>query len=155
MAHTLRPATEADEPLLRALFEEARAGEFAHLPAELRAQLVAMQWRARAADWRARFPSAEDAIIEVDGHAVGRLLVQRDPAGTRLIDVALLPHARGAGLGAALVGGLCAEGRPVSLTVHVDNPARRLYARTGFVLESEAPPYLHLRFVPGGRHAST
>jgi GNAT superfamily N-acetyltransferase len=155
MRYLLRPVTESDAPLLRALFEDARRADFELLPAPLRADLVAMQWRAREADWRRRFPNAVDAIVVSAGEAVGRLLLDRGPAETRVVDVALLPRARGLGLGAALLGALCAEGLPVVLSVHAENPAGRLYARLGFVETEAAPPYRTLRFAPPGGHANT
>lgn len=56
-----------------------------------------------------------------------------------LHDLAVLPGARGAGVGAALLAGVAARARAlgcckVTLEVREDNaPARRLYARAGFV----------------------
>ena len=150
MHFTLRPAGTDDAALLRTLFDAERAPDFAHLDAPLRATLLDMQYRAMTADRAARYPQAEDRVIELDGAPVGRLLVDRSGESTTLVDVALLPAARGRGLGRALLNALCAEGRPVLLTVAADNPARRLYARLGFLPTGEAPPYVFMRFVPGG-----
>jgi ribosomal protein S18 acetylase RimI-like enzyme len=147
---TLRPAGADDAALLRRLFDAERAPDFAHLDAPLRSTLLDMQYRAMTADRAARYPQAADRVIELDGAPVGRLLVDRSTDTTTLVDVALLPAARGRGLGGALLTALCAEGRPVTLRVLADNPARRLYTRLGFEPVGEAPPYLQMRFVPGG-----
>lgn len=150
MHFTLRPAGADYAALLRRLFDAERAPDFAHLDAPLRSMLLDMQYRAMTADRAARYPQAADRVIELDGAPVGRLLVDRSTDTTTLVDVALLPAARGRGLGGALLTALCAEGRPVTLRVLADNPARRLYARLGFEPVGEAPPYLQMRFVPGG-----
>lgn len=94
------------------------------------------------------------------------LLVARDDAGVPLgyilgapadtpgtawvLSAATLPAARGRGLGAGLLMRLlglmaCADIREVRLTVHPDNPARRLYERAGFIEESRHDTY----FGPG------
>ena len=150
MHFTLRPAGADDAALLRTLFDAERAPDFAHLDAPLRATLLDMQYRAMTADRAARYPQAEDRVIELDGAPVGRLLVDRSTDTTLLVDVALLPAARGRGLGGALLNALCAEGRPITLSVVADNPARRLYVRSGFEAVDTAPPYVRMLFVPGG-----
>jgi GNAT superfamily N-acetyltransferase len=58
-------------------------------------------------------------------------------AGVPELSVCVLPGYRGAGLGADLVGAAVAEARrrrlpAVGLSVEDGNPARRLYARSGF-----------------------
>lgn len=59
------------------------------------------------------------------------------PGHAWVLSAATLPAARGRGLGAGLLTRLlglmaCADIREVRLTVHPDNPARRLYERAGF-----------------------
>ena len=54
-----------------------------------------------------------------------------------LVDVVLLEHYRGRGIGHGLLGGLCeqaaAQQLPLRLSVRVGNPAMRLYRRAGFL----------------------
>ena len=60
----------------------------------------------------------------------------------RIVDIALLPEARGAGIGAALladvIGHAHARGLRTSIHVEQNNPARRLYLRMGFKFEKTA-----------------
>ncbi|MBO9711573.1 GNAT family N-acetyltransferase [Sphingomonas sp.] len=135
----LRPEVEADEPFLRHLFTAVRSPEFAMLglpPAQLETML-GMQFNAQRMQYRGSYPEAEWHIVERGGEAVGRFCVVREPEGWLVVDVAVLPGAQGQGIGGALLDGLIeraeAEGSDVRLQVRPENPARRLYARKGFV----------------------
>jgi GNAT superfamily N-acetyltransferase len=101
------------------------------------AALVAMAQRLQAADYRRRFPGAVYLVIERGGDACGRIVLDAGPAALRLVDIALLPAARGQGLGRHIVRAVqrCAAdaGMPLTLSVHRANPgARRRYAALGF-----------------------
>lgn len=95
-----------------------------------------MQFAAQTADYRANYPGASFQIIERDGVAAGRLLVGRSDEAILIIDIALLPEHRGAGVGTKLLKELQEEARTAGkpLTIHVErfNPALRLYQRLGF-----------------------
>ena len=71
-----------------------------------------------------------------------------------LIDISLVPAARGAGLGSAILADLMhaagAAGKRVSLHVERLNPARRLYVRHGFTLVGDMGIYLEMEWRPGG-----
>ena len=82
-------------------------------------------------------------MIEVDGRDAGRLYVHRGDAEIRVVDIALLPEFRGAGVGTQLMRGLQAEATKSGrrLTLHVDASnvgARRLYERLGFRAAGDA-----------------
>jgi ribosomal protein S18 acetylase RimI-like enzyme len=129
---SLRGVRAEDEALLRQL-AAARRPELAGLPANL----LAAQDDAQRRDYAARFPGAVEQVVVRDGRAIGRLWVDRSPGAWRLLDVVLLPEARGAGIGTAVLTGLLddadAAGAVVRLTVDAGgDPARRLYARLGF-----------------------
>lgn len=101
------------------------------------ASLVAMQQRFQAAGYRQNFPGAQYLLLEHDGAPCGRIVVDAGPAALRLVDIALLPGARGQGLGRqilrALQGCAAGHGLPLALSVHHSNPAaRRLYLALGF-----------------------
>jgi len=68
--------------------------------------------------------------------AVGVLIVHRSSEEIRVVDVALLPTRRGAGLGTWLLHRLMDEAGgtklPLRLQVLKANPALRLYLRLGF-----------------------
>lgn len=148
---SLRPATPADAPFLRALYE-ASEPLFATLPltGPARAQLLDLQLRARDASETAHHPAADHAIVTRDGAPVGRLVVDRSGEALHVLDLALLPTERGHGLGSALLRAVQAEaltrGGPVTLWAALANPARALYARLGFVETAPAGAHVHLRW---------
>ena len=133
MPLALRPATDADLPFLRELFAATRP-DLALLPEPVRTSVLAMQFEGRQGAYAASHPGSRDHIVEENGRPVGRLLVHDAAEARTLVDVALVPDARGRGLGEAL---LCRviEGSPapmVKLSVARGNPAARLYRRLGF-----------------------
>jgi ribosomal protein S18 acetylase RimI-like enzyme len=156
MSVTLRPAAPADRDFLCALYASTRQDELAAWgwDAAQRELFLAMQFRAQQQHYAAAWPHAADRIICLGGAPVGRLLVAREPAEIRLVDIALLPAHRGAGIGARLIGGLLAEaardGRPVRLHVARDNRARRLYERLGFTPAADDGIYLLMECRPRG-----
>jgi ribosomal protein S18 acetylase RimI-like enzyme len=102
------------------------------------ASLIAMQQRFQAAGYRNDFPGASYLLLERDGAACGRIVVDAAPQSLRLVDIALLGEARGQGVGSHILCALqqCAAraGLPLTLAVHNSNVrARRLYLALGFV----------------------
>ena len=151
---TRRFETDADREFLRVLYAETRADELAMLPwdASQKDAFLTMQWQAQSADYRARFPQAEFWVLEGDEGPLGRVVVDRRPTRLRLVDIALRTAARGRGLGTALLRDLqadaAASGLPLRLHVNSSNPARRLYARLGFIPVSEDAFYHLLEWTP-------
>jgi ribosomal protein S18 acetylase RimI-like enzyme len=133
-----RPVGPGDDALLREVFAVGRrAGLLAAGLGEREVGLlVEMQYRAQDAQYRAAFPEAEHAVVEVDDTPVGRLVVDRRLGEMRIVDVGFVAECRGRGFGTRLLESLQAEaartGRLLGLRVARDNPARRLYARLGF-----------------------
>ena len=72
-----------------------------------------------------------------------------------MIDISLLPEVRGQGLGKAVMSDVVAAaritGKTVSLHVERTNPARRLYARLGFVQVEDKGIYLRMEWKASGR----
>ena len=138
IAIELRPSSSGDEVFLRRLYGSTREHEIASLgwSTEATDLFLTMQFRAREGSYGARFPNADDRIIEIDGRAVGRLLVDRSSDPIVLVDIAVLPDVRGKGIGAGVLDRLLkdAASTGASVRLHVDtgNPARRLYERAGF-----------------------
>ena len=136
---SLRPATRDDDELVHRVYESTRAGEFARLgwsEAQL-ALFLKMQHDARQRGYAQQFPAAQLSIVIDGGEPAGTLHVERATEAIRLVDIALLPERRGAGIGAYLIKELQVEaaraGVPVRLQVALGNPAQRLYQRLGFV----------------------
>lgn len=154
---TLRPVTPADRGFLVALYAATRETELAHLAWDdaTKAAFLAQQYDFRERGWRTEVPDARSDVIEVDGHAAGRLSVDRRPEEIRLIDIALLPHAQGRGFGTTLLRELATEAdasaRTLSLHVERSNRARHLYVRLGFAVVQDRGPYLLLVHRPEAR----
>jgi len=146
----LRPVTEADLPFLLRLYASTREEELASVdwPQDQKDAFVRQQFEAQLAWYREQYPVASFDVIEVDGEPVGRLWVARWPREVRVVDVSLLPAARGKGIGTGLLTALFAEAdaavKPVSIHVERFNPALRLYERLGFALREDKGVYLLL-----------
>jgi ribosomal protein S18 acetylase RimI-like enzyme len=146
-AVTLRPATDADRAHLLAVYASTREEELAQVAwAEgQREAFVQLQFDLQDTQYRRNNPEGTFDVVEVDGRPAGRLYVDRRADDIRIVDVALLPAFRGAGIGQRLVEGVLAEARAtdrrVSIHVEVHNPAARLYERLGFVAVSERGVY--------------
>src|SRR5258708_16752704 len=149
----LRAATPEDEQFLRAVYAGTRAEELARVPwsNEQKRAFTDMQFAAQDAHYRRHYPTAQYSIIEVQGVPVGRLYVDRCEKVIRIIDIALLPEHRRAGIGTKLLRELQDEARTAGkvLTIHVEkfNPALRLYQRLGFqpIQHQGLYPFLELQ----------
>jgi ribosomal protein S18 acetylase RimI-like enzyme len=100
-------------------------------------QFVRMQYQAQALHYRRHFPEAAFSIVMVAGEQVGRLVVARSDRDILIVDIALLPRCRSAGIGGRVVRQLLAEADQAGLSVrcHVEesNPARGFWEHLGFM----------------------
>jgi ribosomal protein S18 acetylase RimI-like enzyme len=148
---TLRPIGSADEDFLAAVYASTRAEELAPVPwsdAE-KAAFCRMQFDAQHRYYLEHYTGATFDVIQVGGEPAGRLYVARWPDEFRIIDIALLPAYRNAGIGSAILKDLLAEadraGKPVTIHVEKMNPALRLYQRLGFREAGDVGVYWFLR----------
>lgn len=145
---SLRPITPEDDSFLAGLYASTRADELAitDWSEAQKAAFCRMQFDAQTAHYREHYPGALLQIVEQDGVAIGRLYVANWESEIRIMDIALLPEHRGAGLGTQLVRALQDEARSAgkTLTIHVErfNPALRLYERLGFQMTEDKGVYL-------------
>lgn len=148
MVYRLRPATADDRDVLLAIYASTRADELALTDwsaAQCRA-FVEMQFDAQWRHYGLQRPQSVCQLVLCDdglapSRCVGRLWVDRPADGLHVLDIALLPEARGQGLGTALLRELMAEARqrivPLTISVEIHNPARHLYQRLGFTAQGE------------------
>jgi ribosomal protein S18 acetylase RimI-like enzyme len=135
---TLRPATEADYDFMRLLYHSTRTEEMTRFPftEEEKVKFLDSQFAAQSQHYAEHYPTCDRHIIMRDYSEVGRLYVDRWRDQIRIVDIALVPEARGAGIGGALVREVLDEGERTgkAVTIHVEafNPAMRLYQRLGF-----------------------
>jgi len=154
---TLRPARAHDAPFLRRLYASTREQELAALawsPTQ-RETFLRLQLEAQERHYRSYYPQAQFDVIERRGAPVGRLVVNRSVGAIQVIDIALLPGQRGAGLGSTLLRELQDEaelqGRSVRLRVARANRALRLYARLGFRVLDEDEIYVGMEWRPSAQ----
>lgn len=150
----LRPATDADRDFLCAVFVSTRFDEFARAgwDATRIDALLGEQFLIQDTYYRRHYADMRFDIIELDGVPVGRLYHHWHGDQLSVVDIALLPALRGAGIGTrlmkALVAGAAHCGLATRLAVESENPVQSLYRRLGFVQVGEHGPYHLMRREP-------
>jgi len=150
----LRPATAEDEPFLRHLFASTREAELGLMPwdEDQKKKFIEMQFKAQSRQYAMAYPHADNSVILFTDATVGRMMVARNEAGISLVDIALLPEYRNAGIGTGLIQDLLKEaaivGKPVRLSVFASSAAIRLYERLGFSRVGVGTAYLEMIWVP-------
>jgi len=152
----LRPAAPDDESFLRKVFASTRIDEFKFLADQSQLDaLINMQFNFQRQQYEAAYPHAEHNIILHDDQPIGHLFVDEGDREFTLVDIALLPEWRNAGIGRLLIEQLLtratAVGKAVRLHVSKSNPARRLYERLGFAINGEDGMYFEMVCPPETR----
>ena len=152
----LRRVEAGDDDFLYRVYASTRMDEMAlvNWTAEQKEDFLRMQFNAQTQHYRIHYPKAEYQIIQRENSApIGRLIVNRSDDFVLLIDIALLPEFRNAGIGTTLTQALMAEAAtanlPVKLHVETFNPALKLYERLGFVKSGEQGIYHEMVWKPG------
>lgn len=141
---SLRAMTDADLPFAAAVYASTRHDELAQTgwPQPMIDAFLAQQHDAQHAHYSAHYPGISRQAIQQQGADIGRLYLYAGASDLRIVDIALLPAARGRGIGGALLADVLAyaQARGLRASIHVEqqNPARRLYIRAGFVFEHTA-----------------
>ena len=140
----VRPANPDDEAFLYELYSSTRADELTAwgLDESQQKSFLELQFRARQRHYEIAFSGADHKIVLCEDLPIGRILIYRSRNEIRLVDIALLPEYRQAGLGTSLIRELLVESeetsKPVTLHVERQNPAARLYKRLGFLKIEDA-----------------
>ncbi len=151
---TLRRVQPSDVEFLYQVYASTRLEELAPLAwdAAQREAFLRMQFAAQQQHYSTHYADADFDIILKAEVSVGRFYVYRGATEIRLLDIALLPEARGAGIGSALVRALLAEadaaGKPARLYVEQFNRAANLYVRFGFAPVEEHGVYTLMERLP-------
>lgn len=147
----LRAAMEADRCFLHAVYASTRTAEFldAGWGAHEVHTLLAGQFTTQDTYYHRHYPHGRFDVVQVGETPVGRLYHDWSGSDARVIDIALLPAYRGAGIGTRLMRALVAEAArremPMCLYVEFHNPVRALYRRLGFVAIGENGVYEQMR----------
>jgi ribosomal protein S18 acetylase RimI-like enzyme len=152
MGIRFRPAR--DEPFLAYLYASTRWEEVATTgwPPEVQRGFLAQQFDLQHRHYLEYYPETERLVLERDGTPIGRVYVEDTPGMVQLIDIALLPESRGAGIGSAVIGDLLRQARErdskIVLYVEKNNPVRSLYHRLGFVAVKDEGVYDMMEWNP-------
>ncbi|HEX9373567.1 MAG TPA: GNAT family N-acetyltransferase [Roseiflexaceae bacterium] len=153
---SFRPICADDEPFLRHVYASTRLEELAPLgwSVEQQAAFLNQQFDAQHHHYQQYYTDAEFLMILLDERPIGRLYVARWPTQIALIDIALLPEYRSAGIGSRLLRALldeaAAAGKPLRIHVEKFNPALRLYQRLGFYPIEDKGVYWYMEWSPRG-----
>jgi GNAT superfamily N-acetyltransferase len=156
-ALTLRNARndERDAAFVFALFAATRGAEMAAAPIDAKAKdfLMRAQYRSMTETYRREYPNARWEVIELDGEPVGRLVTDVGEACVTYVDIAILPHAQGRGLGRRVMLKALEEPRRLGLVARVsvlmyNIASLRLCESVGFVRTEESPPFVRLEWTP-------
>jgi ribosomal protein S18 acetylase RimI-like enzyme len=153
MTVTMRPITAADHPFLFELYASTRMDELAVTPwtAAQKTAFLQQQFTAQHAHYSQFDHTTLDMLLR-DGEPIGRLYVRRAPDEISIVDIALIPAVRNAGIATAILRDLIAEAQRAStpLRTHVEkhNPAQRLYERLGFRIVEDRGVYWFLEHAP-------
>ena len=132
MPLTVRPTLPQDEQFLYQLVYQTMSEQlFAWTwDPNIREQLLDLQIRAKHGSYAAEYPHANHGIIVWDNEPVGRLIVDRSGEFHVLVDIAILPKYRSAGIGTRIILGLCMEAdlvkKKLRLQVSITNPRKLL-----------------------------
>ncbi|MES2945427.1 MAG: GNAT family N-acetyltransferase [Pseudomonadota bacterium] len=159
----LRSVTPQDQAFVDALYASTRddlmplGGDAGFL-----LQLIKMQQQTQMAGFALLFPGAVHQLIEITGlpgepaaspEPVGRVVVHSSPTDLRLLDIAVMPGHRRAGIGKSVLLALQhsarAQGLGMSLAVSKTNhAARQLYLAHGFGVSSEDALFEQMSWQP-------
>ncbi|OIQ94783.1 mycothiol acetyltransferase [mine drainage metagenome] len=143
----LRAETDDDRDFVERLYLTVRWEELAQVdwPETAKTAFLKDQFLHQRHHYLTHYHDTDFGIVTWGGAPVGRLYLYRGRVDCRIVDISLLPEARGQGLGTALLGAVFAEsaaaGRTVSIHVEIFNPAQRLYERLGFQDVTVRGPY--------------
>jgi GNAT superfamily N-acetyltransferase len=151
---TFREARESDYPLLKRLYRSSREPELARTGwSEEQKEAFALSQFALQDSWyRQNFHGMQMLVIEREAAPIGRLYLHEEDKLLNLMEITLEPAERGRGIGTAIVQWLQLDARErgVAMVLYVEeyNPARRLYARLGFLEEELEGVYMRMRWRP-------
>lgn len=145
---SLRPSRPDDREFLVQLYLSTRAGDLSLLGEPL----LRTQYQIRQSQYVLRFVGTSPQII-LTPEPAGVLWLAQSKEELRIVDIGLMPHLRGRGLGSAVISYVLGVARgqqlPVALTVAKANPgAHRLYLRLGFQSVTESDLDIHMRRDP-------
>lgn len=151
---SLRPMNSSDKAFVESLYRSTR-DDLRMLDAEddFIEEFIDLQRRAQTDGYGDMFPNAMYFVAEYHNERIGRVVLDFGANEIRVVDIALIPPARGKGYGGQVLQAVqLAAGKvmaPVALSVRFDHlRAKQLYAHLGFVVEEAQIPYERMVWYP-------
>lgn len=153
-ALSLRPMNASDNAFIETLYRSTR-DDLRMLDAEddFIEEFISFQRRAQTEGYGDMFPNAMYFVAEYHHERIGRVVLDFGQNEIRVVDIALIPAARGKGFGGQILQAVqMTAGKvmaPVTLTVRFDHlRAKQLYERLGFTVEEAQIPYERMVWYP-------
>jgi ribosomal protein S18 acetylase RimI-like enzyme len=149
-----RPITSEDSEFLYTVYAQTRMEELAVVDwtESQKAAFLRAQFNAQHEAYQGTYRGGDFLVILRNGRAIGRLYLARWEQEIRIVDIALLPEYRNAGIGSTILRDILAEGarsgKRVSIHVEMFNPALTLYERLGFRKLGEQGVYYFMEWSP-------
>ncbi len=150
----LKIKDETDSEFSFRLFEKIKTVELNihNWPEQMKNQLIEMQYKGYEQMIKNEYPNAEDYIITVNDEKAGRLQLNVNDFGIRIINISLLPAFHGNGIGTKIIRDVIADAdikkKHVCLEVDKINPAFNLYKRLGFEIITQDEIKYSMRYIP-------
>jgi ribosomal protein S18 acetylase RimI-like enzyme len=151
---SLRPMNSSDSVFIESLYRSTR-DDLRMIDAEddFIEELIGMQHSAQTQGYGDMFPNAMYFVAEYHSERIGRVVLDFGQNEVRVVDIALIPAARGKGYGSQVLQAVqLVAGKvmaPVTLSVRSDHVlAKQLYARLGFVVEEQQMPFERMIWYP-------
>jgi len=135
---TLRPVGQEDQDFLFEVYASTRRDELIRTGWDEAQQqaFLNLQFAAQQQYYKDRFPEGEHRVIVKGGRSIGRIYTARSNQEIRILDIALLPKHRNAGIGTSLLKEILADAEKSRLAVRIYvesfNRSLRLFERLGF-----------------------
>lgn len=148
----VRLANDNDEAFLESVFFSTREDLLQlNLPATMLELLLRQQYKLQQQSYSQRWPGVQYHIVYAMGLPVGKFMLAHAEKTLHLVDIALLPQARGKGMGSALIKAIQMAARQHCLAIKlaVENQnwrARKLYEALGFSIENASATHEFMRW---------
>ncbi|WP_157737817.1 GNAT family N-acetyltransferase [Aneurinibacillus soli] len=151
---TRQNITADDDGFLYQVYKETREEELrvTGWSEEEQDSFLRMQFDMQRRSYALQHDGADHMIILFDQVRIGQIMTKTTDDSIWIIDVALLATYRNKGIGTHLILDIQQQakeiGKSVRLHVLYNNQVRNLYARLGFQVTEEKPPYFAMEWCP-------
>lgn len=150
----IRKIRKEDQPFLEQLFFSSRPHlALIDMPEAFISSLVSQQYMLQQAHYQTQWPDTEKLIITLANSDIGKIITALSDTSLRIVDLALLQHYRGKGIGTSILRSLqqFARQHSLPLKLSVDNQnslAKKLYLSIGFQITGHTETHDSMIWMP-------